>query len=58
MLQTRQPNDPEIGTSLNSIAAVHAKTGNYIQAEESFKKAFEIWKQAYGEDNPKVAMCL
>jgi tetratricopeptide (TPR) repeat protein len=50
--------ESNIGTSLNSIAALHTKMGHYDQALEVYKKLLAIWKHSMGEDHPNVALCL
>ncbi|MEC4850779.1 MAG: CHAT domain-containing tetratricopeptide repeat protein, partial [Jaaginema sp. PMC 1079.18] len=49
---------PSVATSLNDLAALYQRMGNYSEAEPLVQRALAIREQAFGEDHPSVATSL
>jgi CHAT domain-containing protein len=51
-------NHPVYSSSLNDLAALYYKMGDYTKAEPLFQKALEIRRKALGENHPDYAHAL
>jgi len=49
---------PSVATSLNNLAALYEKQGQYAAAEPLYKRALAIDEKALGKDHPDVASSL
>jgi tetratricopeptide (TPR) repeat protein len=49
------PEDPRVGTTLNSLGLVYREEKKYADAENSYRKALGILQKAYGNDSIDVA---
>ncbi len=49
---------PEVASSLNRLAVVHALSGDYAAAEPLFREALAIRERLYGGDHPAVISSL
>jgi tetratricopeptide (TPR) repeat protein len=49
------PEDPRVGTTLNSIGLVYRAEKKFTEAETSFRKALAILQKTYGTDSIDVA---
>ena len=52
------PEHPDVAQSLNNLAGLYYKQGQYAQAKPLYKQALAIWEKAFGPDYPKVANTL
>ena len=48
------PEHPDVGTSLNNLAALYADQGRYAEAEPLYKRSLAISEKALGPDHPDV----
>ena len=49
---------PRIATSLNDLASLYERMGEYVKAEPLYQRALEIDRNVFGEENPKTAASL
>jgi CHAT domain-containing protein len=56
--KARGPNHPNLGPSLNNLAALYRDQGRYADAESPHKRALAIFETALGPDNFRVANTL
>ena len=52
------PDHPYVAISLNNLALLYSKEGEYAKAEPLYKRSAAIWEKALGPDHPFVANCL
>jgi tetratricopeptide (TPR) repeat protein len=52
------PEDSDVATSLNNLAAFYDDQGQYAKAEPLFERALAIWEKALGAEHPNVAASL
>jgi len=52
------PDHPDVAQSLNNLAALYYKQGQYTQAEQLYKRSLAIREKALGPDHPDVAQSL
>ena len=50
--------DPRLATSLNDLAEVHRKQGQYAKAEPLFRRSLAMQENALGPEHPNVALSL
>jgi tetratricopeptide (TPR) repeat protein len=48
------PDDPDVATSLNNLAALYRAQGRYADAEPLYKRALAIDEKALGPDHPNT----
>ncbi len=49
---------PSVATSLNNLASLYEKQGQYAAAEPLYKRALAMMEKALGKDHPNVAQSL
>lgn len=47
-----EPDDPDLGVSLNNLAELYRATGRYAEAEPLFERALKITEAALGAEHP------
>jgi len=47
---------PQVATSINNLAYIHSKLGDFVQARDLYERALKIIETAYGPDHAKVAL--
>lgn len=52
------PDHPYVAISLNNLAMLYSKEGEYVKAEPLYNRSLAIWEKALGPDHPYVANCL
>ncbi len=52
------PDHPDIGTSLNNLAALYDSQGKYAEAEPLYQRSFWIFYGSLGPEHPNVATVL
>ena len=52
------PGDPDIGSSLNSLASMYDDQGAYDRALPLYLRALAIWEEYRGPNHPDVALAL
>ena len=52
------PNHPAVAASLNNLAFLYHKQGEYAEAEPLYKRALPIMEKALGSNHPNVAKVL
>ena len=52
------PDHPDVGTSLNNLAALYETQGRYAEAEPLYERALVIREEALGPDHPDVRQSL
>ena len=52
------PQDPRLATSLNNLALLYYRQGEYIEAEPLYLRALAIDEKALGSDHPALAIDL
>ena len=52
------PDHPDVGTSLNKLAALYRSQGRYAEAEPLYKRSLAILEKALGPDHPEVGVSL
>jgi tetratricopeptide (TPR) repeat protein len=57
-IKTAQRNDDEIARLSNNLAAIYARLGQNTLAEESYKRALDVYAKKHGNDNSGTALYL
>ena len=52
------PDHPDVGTSLNNLAALYDSQGRYGEAEPLYKRSLALYEKALGPDHPSVGQSL
>jgi len=52
------PDHPDVASTLNDLAYLHANQGNYAEAELLYQRSLAIKEKALGPDHPDVAVSL
>lgn len=52
------PDHPDVGTSLDNLAALYYAMGDYARAEPLYERSLEIRERALGPDHPDVGQSL
>ena len=52
------PDHPDVGASLNNLAALYQSQARYVEAEPLYKRALSIREKAWGPDHPHVGNSL
>ncbi|MEO0792075.1 MAG: tetratricopeptide repeat protein, partial [Pseudomonadota bacterium] len=52
------PDHPNVGTTLNNLAALYRAQGRYAEAEPLYKRSLSIREKALGPDHPHVGTTL
>ena len=52
------PDHPDVGQSLNELAALFWKLGRYAEAEPLYQRSLAIWEKALGSDHTYVGTSL
>ena len=52
------PDHPNVGTTLNNLAALYGAQGRYAEAEPLYKRSLTIVEKALGPDHPNVGKTL
>src|SRR6476659_2636040 len=52
------PEHPEVGQSLNNLAALYHGQGRYPETEPLYKRSLAVWETALGPDHPEVGNAL
>jgi tetratricopeptide (TPR) repeat protein/tRNA A-37 threonylcarbamoyl transferase component Bud32 len=58
ILEALNPEDPGVGTALNSLGNAAKGQGKYQEAYDYYARALAIWKKALGPEHPTVAKCI
>ena len=51
-------NHPSIAETMNNLAVLYKKEGNYDEALVFLKQALKIFKHFYGQQHPSIGICL
>ncbi len=54
-IESRNPNDENLGTLLNNLGVIHQNLSNFVKAEECFTRALAIGRRAYGTNSTENA---
>jgi tetratricopeptide (TPR) repeat protein len=57
-IATVGPDHPYVAISLNNLALLYSKQGDYLKAEPLYKRSLAIWEKLLGPDHPYVANLL
>ena len=57
-LEVLKPDDPLAAGSYHCIGCVYQRKEIFINSQEFYKKAWNIWKKNFGEDYYQIADCL
>src|SRR5262245_2253737 len=55
---TLGPDHPEVGTTLNNLAALYRAQGRYAEAEPLYQRSLTIREATLGPDHPEVGTTL
>jgi tetratricopeptide (TPR) repeat protein len=52
------PDHRYVAVTLNNLADLYRRRGEYDKAEPLLRRALAIWEKGLGPDHPDVAICL